>query len=129
MLGKPELDSLQLLDGFIANLFNNNNNNNNNNLILILRAFSHGLTQLLRTRICSHILEYLPHCALIVGVFSSCFGFLCRHCYSFHKTMSRQTLLGLRPTSTRRRFASQKSGHPIGDFFSSNGQISLFLEL
>ena len=59
---------IYIVFGFTCN--NNNNNNNNNNLILILRAFSHGLTQLLRTRICSHILEYLPHCALIVGFFS-----------------------------------------------------------
>ena len=72
----------------------------------------------------SHFRIFTKFCSDLWS-FLSCFGFLCRHCYSLHKTESRQNWFGLRPTSTRRRFSSQKSGHPISDFFQRRSIFSL----
>ena len=52
--------------------------------------------------------------------FSSCFAFLCRHCYPLHN----------RPTSTRSRFSCQKLNPAIRSaIFSSDGQFFSLLRV
>ena len=92
VLGSPELQGLQLLNGFATKLIRTDES----------RSFY--------TQEYAVILEFSPHSALILEFFQ-----LFR--VSSLPTESKQNRLCLRPTSTRRRFSSPKSGHPIGDLF------------